>query len=93
MPFKRVTCPETAHLETLELEHHPLGILICACSRYGLGCEPGCTRRCAAVLDRRSRAPNEPEEATLASLASLEIGDDTRIDLDLDACFAGRRDS
>jgi hypothetical protein len=63
MPFKRVTCPETAHLEVLELDYHPLGILISRCSRFLPGCELACTRRCAALLDRRLRSQCGPEEA------------------------------
>ena len=63
MPFKRVTCPETAHLEVLELDYHPLGILISRCSRFLPGCELACTRRCAALLDRRLRSQCGPDEA------------------------------
>ena len=86
MRLMRVTCPESAHLETLELEHHPLGILIAGCSRDPEG-EPGCTRRCATLLDRRERSRCEPDEVTLAS---LDVGDQTRFDLELDAVVPAR---
>ena len=106
MPFTRVTCPETAHLEVLELDRHPLGILITRCSRFLPGCELACTRRCAALLDRRARSRGAPgatpalrDEANVSSVSLisssgvLNVGDDTRLDLDLDAIFGERRDS
>lgn len=106
MPFKRVTCPETAHLEVLELDYHPLGILVARCSRFLPGCELACTRRCAALLDRRAREKREPGDAQalrdeanvssvslIASSGVLGVGDELRLDLDLDAMFGARRDS
>jgi hypothetical protein len=90
MPLKRVTCPETAHHETIELEPHPLGALIAGCSRFSPWCELACTRRCAAMIDRCGRSRYEPGEVTLAS---LKVGDQTRVDLELDAGCAMRRDS
>lgn len=100
MPRTRVTCPETAHLETIELEHHPLGTLIAACSRFAPSGVPACSRSCAARMDRRERfacsrpgperTPHEPGEVTLAS---LEVGDTTRYGLELDAGAMTRRDS
>ncbi|HWO20978.1 MAG TPA: hypothetical protein VNO30_19560 [Kofleriaceae bacterium] len=111
MPFKRVTCPETAHLEVLELDYHPLGILVTRCSRFLPGCELACTRRCAALLDRRARSEREPrepgdaqaqaprDEANVSSVSLiarsgvLSVGDDVRLDLDLDAMFGARRES
>jgi hypothetical protein len=77
-----VTCPETAHLETLEVEHHPLGMLISGCSGWQSRGEETCPRSCAALLDRRERSRCEPDEVTLAS---LEVSNETRLDLDLDA--------
>lgn len=55
MPSMLVTCPETAHLERIDLDVHPLGILILDCSAFGSSCPdcPGCPRTCAARLDRR----------------------------------------
>ena len=48
-----LTCPETAHLELVEFESHPLGMLIDACTRFP--CEVNCARTCAARLDQRTR--------------------------------------
>jgi hypothetical protein len=106
MPYKRVTCPETAHLEVLELELHPLGTLIARCSRFLPSCELACTRRCAALLDRRARSRREPAEARelrddpnvssvslIASSGQLSVGDERRLALDLDTMFEARRDS
>lgn len=55
MPSMLVTCPETAHLERIEYEDHPLGMLIVACSRFEPGCPLHCQRTCAARLDRKHR--------------------------------------
>lgn len=87
MRLMHVTCPESAHLETLEVEHHPLGMLVGACTHYPGG-EPACTRRCAALLDRKERSRIEPDDVTLAS---LDVGDQTRFDLDLEAVPEARR--
>lgn len=54
MPSMLVTCPETAHLERIEIDLHPLGILIRDCSAFGPTCAE-CPRTCAARLDRRLR--------------------------------------
>ena len=59
MPSKLVTCPETAHLEEIEYDDHPLGMLIRACSRFAPPCAIGCERRCAMLLDRKRRATGE----------------------------------
>jgi hypothetical protein len=100
MPRTRVTCPETAHLETVELEHHPLGTLIAACSRFAPSGVPACSRSCAGLMDRRARLagpgpgprphPHEPGEVTLAS---LEVGDTTSYGLEVDTGAMTRRDS
>ena len=55
MPKKLVTCPERAHLEELEYEDHPLGMLITSCTRFCPRSAVVCARTCAARLDRRMR--------------------------------------
>ena len=55
MTNKLVTCPETGHLERLELEATDDGIVIESCSRYPGG-EPACERECARRMDRRARS-------------------------------------
>jgi hypothetical protein len=60
VPRKLVTCPETAHLELIDFELHPLGILIRACTRFAPSCLPDCERICAARMDRRSRDTSRP---------------------------------
>lgn len=69
MACKRVTCPESAHLEMIEFEDTPLGMLIASCTRGGF---LDCPRTCAARLDRRDRAFDE-----------LAVGDTTMFDLRL----------
>ena len=55
MASRLVTCPETAHLEMIEYEDTPLGMLIHACSQHRPACDVSCPRTCAARLDRRER--------------------------------------
>lgn len=66
MPSMLVTCPETAHLEQIVYEDHPLGMLIHACTRFEPACAMRCQRTCAARLDRKWR-PIQPD------------GDDTQV--------------
>ena len=70
-----VTCPETSHLELIEYEDDPLGMLIDACSRFGEPCALVCPRTCAARMDTRARI-HEAENA-------LSVGDDTSLDIPL----------
>jgi len=60
MPTMRVTCPETAHLEAIEYEDDPIGMLIIACSRY-YPANVACPRTCAARLDRREHDRTDPD--------------------------------
>jgi hypothetical protein len=55
-----VTCPETAHLEEIDYDEHPLGRLILGCSRFGSRCPLMCPRTCAARLDRRENDRTNP---------------------------------
>jgi hypothetical protein len=55
MAYRYLTCPETAHLEMIECDDHPLGLLIQACTRFRPACKVGCPRTCAALMDRRDR--------------------------------------
>jgi hypothetical protein len=72
MERKLVTCPETAHLEEIEYEATPCGMLIHACSRFEPRSELQCARVCAARLDRRrSRGADE-----LESEQAREVRDD-----------------
>ncbi len=66
-----VTCPETAHLETIEYLHSPLGMLIKSCTAFA-SCMLDCPRTCAARFDRRCR--EAPVDADV-----LAIGDDTGV--------------
>jgi len=75
MASKFVTCPETAHLELIDYEPHPLGMLISGCTRFAPGCPVDCPRSCAARFDRRDRHP--PDELEI----NLDVGDATALDL------------
>jgi hypothetical protein len=52
---KLITCPGSAHLEEIEMERTPFGIVIVSCSRFTPACEVTCARDCAARMDRRDR--------------------------------------
>jgi hypothetical protein len=55
MERKSITGPETAHLEQVELERTPHGIVISTCTRFEPPCAVHCTRECARRMDRRDR--------------------------------------
>jgi hypothetical protein len=62
MERKRITCPETTHFELIDFERTPLGVLIAGCSRFLPRCAVGCSRECAARMDRHGGrdAPRHP---------------------------------
>lgn len=64
MAYRLVTCPETAHLELIELDEAPVGILIRACSRFSPPRDLTCPRTCAARFDGRGRDAEALEDAT-----------------------------
>jgi hypothetical protein len=77
MPYRLLTCPESAHLELVEYFDDPLGTLIAGCSRFRPPCALACPRTCAARLDRGARdcldsieivdaAPQDPTAVTVA---------------------------
>lgn len=67
---KRITCPESGHLEEIELERTPLGLLVTGCSRYGE--RPiGCPRECARRMDRCDRLNADDRERVLIVLADF----------------------
>ena len=69
MPSMLVTCPETAHLEQIDYDDHPLGMLIHACTRFHPACAMRCQRTCAARLDRKSRhLPEDGEDTSVRAL-------------------------
>lgn len=66
---KQITCPETGQLESVELDHTPLGLLVTGCSRYPDGAI-ACPGECARRLDRRERAAIEDRERVLVIVAN-----------------------
>lgn len=60
MAFMLVTCPETAHLEMIDYEDSPFGMLLSSCSRFRPACAVTCPRTCIARLDRRSLTATDP---------------------------------
>jgi hypothetical protein len=83
MERKLVTCPETAHLEEIEYESTPCGMLIASCSRFQPRRDVECARECAARLDRRSCDSDrgcerdQGEDETDALLENPSTADDT----------------
>lgn len=65
MASMMVTCPESAHLETIDHEEHPLGMLIVKCTAYPGECAPGCPRTCAARLDQRRHHKKKLADGTI----------------------------
>jgi len=65
MERKRITCPETAHLEVIDLERTPFGSVITSCSR-GVLCGGECARR----MDLRER--DERGERVMVGFASYD---------------------
>ncbi len=67
MEYRLITCPETAHLELIQYEATPHGMLITSCSASG-ACPLTCPRTCAARFDRRDRMPRVLEVRSLLGL-------------------------
>lgn len=83
MSLRLVTCPETAHLELISYQDHPLGTLVDECSRFAPSCVPTCPRTCAERLDRRARAVQELDPAVGEV---LNVGDDTNLGIEVGEC-------
>lgn len=75
MATRLITCPETAHLEQIEYQIHPLGLLIEACTRFCPADRVDCPRTCAARLDRQRRdaTVTKAEDETEPQLQVLEV--------------------
>lgn len=73
MEHKRITCPETAHLEEVDLERTPLGTVVAGCSRFSPRGAVDCTRACAARMDRRdNRDRDDHTERILVAYAGAD---------------------
>ena len=59
MERKRITCPESAHLEEIDIERTRLGLVIVGCSKFEPRCEVACARECARRLDQRDRGDEQ----------------------------------
>jgi hypothetical protein len=73
-----VTCPESAHLEEIEVEDHPEGMEIIACTRFSPRTAVTCERLCAARLERRRRTTEEmicdvADDRSTAELVSIRV--------------------
>ena len=55
MERKRMKCPETDHVELIDLERTPFGVLIEGCSRFLPRCAVDCSTACAARMDHHRR--------------------------------------
>lgn len=91
MASKLITCPESAHLEKIEYEDHPLGMLIVACTRFKPDCAVTCARLCAARLDQKRRMefddlPTDPGELSPARAldAAFDSGEDAEVELSIE---------
>jgi hypothetical protein len=69
MERRAITCPHTAHLEVIDHERSPLGMLVTGCTRFAPG-DVRCNRECARRFDLRDRANNaDPTERVLVVYA------------------------
>ena len=75
MGKKLVTCPDTGHLEEIELDATSDGVLIAGCSRFPSGCQPSCTRECARRMDRRDRLERRLADAERVLVLAIRHGD------------------
>ncbi len=66
-----VTCPESAHLEEIEIEAHPLGSLILSCSAFCPATEVTCPGTCAARMDRKRLAARKDPDALIGTTLLL----------------------
>lgn len=75
MERKLITCPETAHLEEIEMERMPRGIVILSCSRFSPACAIECVSECAVRMNRRDRlrAATPREEAPPACEPRVQV--------------------
>jgi menaquinone-dependent protoporphyrinogen IX oxidase len=71
MERKRITCPETGHLEEIDVERAPAGLLIDGCSRFQPRSALACTRECAKRMDRREHLDIEGHERILVVISGL----------------------
>jgi menaquinone-dependent protoporphyrinogen IX oxidase len=95
MERKRITCPETGHLEQIDLERTPLGLLIAGCSRFRRPCTLGCSRECAKRMDRRDHRDVDDQDRVLIVVAgahalTAQIADVLTDDLKLDGLVVER---
>jgi hypothetical protein len=69
MERKLITCPDTGHLEEVELDHTPAGLVVAGCTRFQPRCAIDCPRECARRLDRRDREAVEDRQRVLVLYA------------------------
>ncbi len=65
MAVMRVTCPESGHLETIEIERRGRSLVVIACTTFGEDCPLGCEQTCAARLTTRYRERTEVRPGTV----------------------------
>lgn len=57
MERKYVTCPDTGHLEEIEIEvGQEDEMKVVSCTRFNPACEVGCASECARRMERRARS-------------------------------------
>jgi len=78
MAYRLVACPDTMHLELIEYDDSPCGMLILGCSTYRPPCRLDCSRACAARLDQRRRVLGGEGEI---DEVMLEVGDARCLDV------------
>jgi hypothetical protein len=64
-------CPESGHLEKVDVLLSPLGVLVRRCSAFPAGCPMTCRRTCAAHLDLRMRARRDIGPGSVLEVKSV----------------------
>jgi menaquinone-dependent protoporphyrinogen IX oxidase len=72
MDDKLITCPETGHLEQVEIERTSVGLVVVGCSRLRRDGESQCARECTRRLDCRERIAVEDRDRVLLVLAGFD---------------------
>jgi len=73
MEHKRITCPETGHLEEIDFARAPAGLLTDGCSRFYPRCALACTRECAKRIDRREHLDIDDQDRILVVASGMHV--------------------
>jgi hypothetical protein len=101
MERRRITCPDSAHLEEVDFERTAHGLVVAGCSRFAPSCAVTCGGECARRLDRKEQLHDARDRVLVVygraawtqpvatALAELLLHDGFVVEMaDADACAA-----